>query len=262
MLYFVIPFKSRRVAKDWARACDLLQSTLRSVCSQTCHQFRVLVVCHEKPTFDVDPSIVRFVESPFEPPCLEGDVNITPWERFQRLSGDKGRKLLWGLGVAREEAAKFTMFVDADDLVSRRICEFVHASNHPYGWVVVNGYRMDESSSWVAFRRKRFNHECGTSHILRTTCAPFPENIETALADGGYFVERYDVHAYIADDMGKRGTPLGAIPFYGAIYRFNSEAMYSGSFRRKDGVAQILARYALKGRVVTKWFRREFGFER
>ncbi len=49
MLCFLIPLKSAAVANDWERVCNIFEATLRSAYHQTDPDFRILVICHEKP---------------------------------------------------------------------------------------------------------------------------------------------------------------------------------------------------------------------
>lgn len=79
-----------------------------------------------------------------------------------------------GLELARIDHSDYVMFVDADDLVNRGIARLCEEDRHPNGWLIDRGYRMDETTPWIAYRRRRFNQECGSSYILRTDRAPFP----------------------------------------------------------------------------------------
>ena len=49
MLCFITALKSKAVASDWIRVCELFESTLRSAYNQTDPDFRIIVVCHERP---------------------------------------------------------------------------------------------------------------------------------------------------------------------------------------------------------------------
>lgn len=68
MIIFSISLKSKVVAKDWHYTCKLLKRTLTSIYNQTHQDFRVILVCHEKPEFDIDyPNLVCH-EVDFPPP--------------------------------------------------------------------------------------------------------------------------------------------------------------------------------------------------
>ena len=260
MLYFIIPFRSKNSSRDFTKVCLLLERTLASVCNQTCAEYRVLVICHERPDGIADHPRVEYVSVPFEPPPVSV-LDLPREERLFAMRSDKGRKLIRGLEIARRDASDYVMFVDADDLVSRSIAQLCEGVGHPNGWLIDRGYRMDETTPWIAYRRRRFNHECGSSHILRTAKAPFPEKPDYSLDFDDHYIRGYDLHAYVGKNMENSGSPLAICPFYGAVYYFNDQAIFSKDCRRKDGLVRIIMRAMVKGRLVTSSFRNEFGIE-
>jgi len=120
---------------------------------------------------------------------------------------------------------------------------------------------MDENLQHVMFWRHRFYEECGSSYLIRSSLAPFPERLDDTLDLSDYFVRRYVGHAYVREDLAKRGTPLDALPFYGAVYSFNSQNFYASEYRRADSPWRNMARLVFKGRWVTSALRREFGIQ-
>lgn len=257
MLHFIIPLKSRRVAQSWPKTCALLEQTLRSVCNQSAPWFRVSVICHEVPELGFSHRNLEFCQVPFAPPEVSSEDD-GPIRMFE-LRSDKGRKMVFGLALALEVKSQYVMFVDADDLVSRRLADYVQSARHPHGWVIERGFRMDEKHPWVVYPRRRFNEECGTSYILKTALAPFPERPDYTADLDDYYIRRYVVHAYVADNMEKLGRALDVLPFPGAVYVFNDQAIYSANIRTPDSVWRRVARTVLKGQLVTRRFRREFG---
>ena len=175
------------------------------------------------------------------------------------MHSDKGRKILHGLAMARADKGSHVMFLDADDLVSNRLAGHVASNSEANGWYIDRGYRMDEPLRHMVFWRHDFYHECGSSYIIRSDLAPFPERLDDTLDFSDYYVRRYVVHAYVRDDLEKRGTPLAPLPFYGAIYSFNQRNIYAAALRRPDTYWRMLVRCVLKGRWVTRSLREEFG---
>ena len=257
MLYFLIPFKSQSVSSDWGKVCKQLAQTLESICNQTDDNYKVLVICHDLPELRSTYKKVRFCQVQFPPPSLP--VDSKDGFSIDDLHADKGRKMIYGLSIARDEKADFIMFVDADDLVNRHISAFVKTEKNPNGWVCDRGYRMDESCSWLLYPRNKFNHECGTSHILRTKFAPFPDAPDYTLGLDDYYIRRYVVHAYVADNLSNLGHPLSSLPFFGAIYLFNDQSIYSSKIRQSDSLLRKFIRVLVKGRVVTKKIKLDFG---
>lgn len=257
MLFFVIPLRAASTAADWPGVCRLLERTLASACGQLHDDYRVVVVCHGQPKGILAPSRCEFLEVSFPPPTPGPQDDRD--RRLFLLHSDKGRKLLRGLERARSVPGSYVMFLDADDLVSNRLAGFVAEHAGANGWYIDRGYRMDENLRHVVFWRRRFYEECGSSYVIRSDLAPFPQQRDDALDLSDYFVRRYVGHAYVRGDLAKRGTPLAALPFYGAVYSFNGQNFYAGEYRRPDSPWRKMARLMFKARWVTPALRREFG---
>lgn len=257
MLYFIVPFKSRVVCNDWGKSCRLLEQTLRSICGQTDDQFKVCVICHELPVLKFDSCKIEYYTVPFSSPVFEGGLDSEDVIFSQR--SDKGRKCIFGLSIARKDHAEYIMFVDSDDFISNKISALVHSEHHPNGWFFDCGYRMDESLRWIVYPRRRFNHECGSSYVLKTEKAPFPEILDYSLGFDDYYIRRYEVHAYIEECFRKEGCPLAVLPFPGAIYLFNDQSIFSSKLRKKDSGLRTVLRFLLKGKFVGRGMKSEFG---
>ena len=156
MLLFVIPLRSPKVSKSWELVCKLLERTLKSECNQTSPDFRVIVVCHEKPQIEFNHPNVTYLEVDFPVPAQD----------YKSKSLDKGRKILWGLFHGRQFNPSHTMIVDADDCVSKNIAELVNQNPQSNGWFVNQGYVYQTGSKFIYLRRKAFNKLCGTSNIV------------------------------------------------------------------------------------------------
>ena len=71
MLVFVIPVKSPLVSKSWNRFSKLFERCIQSVCNQTSPDFRVIVVCNEKPNTQFNHPHIQYIEVDFPPPNLD-----------------------------------------------------------------------------------------------------------------------------------------------------------------------------------------------
>ena len=140
---------------------------------------------------------------------------------------DKGRKMLHGLALAREDDDSHVMFLDADDLVSNRLAGYVAEHPTANGWFINRGYRLNEAPHPRLFWRHNFHLECGSSHIIRSDIAPFPEKLDDSLDFSDYFIRRYEVHAHLKECLDNSKTPLAPLPFYGAIYTFNQKNIFA-----------------------------------
>jgi hypothetical protein len=138
MLAIITAFRSRLLARDWDYHVWLLQRTLDSILSQTNDQFVVAVVCHEIPSIPHDPR-VRFLPVDFPPPDRDNDD----------MCADKVLKLSVGAEWAVSKGCDYVMFTDADDLVSRRISEFVASNRGANGWYTPSEFYYAYGSRWV-----------------------------------------------------------------------------------------------------------------
>jgi len=205
MFCFITALKSKAVSKDWARVCELFESALRSANQQTDPDFRIIVVCHEKPdvrgTYD---DRVQFVSVGFPPP---------PPTEMKLLMLDKWKKLAVGVREAERFKPDFIMFQDADDLVSRRIVAHAHANRSANGFVIRRGYEWVYGKSWITLQNEL---HCGTDSIVNTRLFEYPKDLAQETVER-CLILRYG-HTQIEQECARRGAPLLLLPFRGAIY--------------------------------------------
>lgn len=114
MLTFIVSMRARALSKDWALHTRLLQCTLNSILAQTHPAFDVVVVCHDVPDIpQARHSAVHTLSVDFPPPQRTNDD----------MCADKVLKISRGVEWAMARGSEYVMFVDADDLVSRRLSE-------------------------------------------------------------------------------------------------------------------------------------------
>lgn len=254
---FIIPFRARSTTRQWSNVCELLQQTLASVMNSSDQRSRVIIVGHERPEIDLPAKRCLFLEATFDPPPTEtmdwpGDKRIFSWHT------DKGRKLLQGIFRSRQDSSRYFMPLDADDLVSSKLVGHCLDGDHPHGYFIDVGYRMNaETPGWL-FSRRQFYHECGSSSILRTSIAPFPEVLDYSRDFDDYYVRRYVVHAYVPECLQKLEKPLQAVPFPAAVYRFHEQNIFANSMRKTDSILRKYARILFRGKRITAALRDEF----
>ena len=210
MLVFIIPVKSRAISPDWSLFSRLFERCLRSVCNQTSPNFKVVVVCNEKPQTTFGSSHVEYLMVDFPPPGSE-KVSLLIGIQSPK-EADKAKKILAGLTYAKKFNPSHTMVVDADDCISKNIAEFVEQNPDGDGWYIKKGYVYKEGKKYIYLNVKNFNHLCGTSIIIKYYLAKYLIN------DG----KHYDHCAtYLNNDI--RLKPL---PFTGAIYSIENRENY------------------------------------
>jgi len=239
MLVFIIPLRSAQVSRSWEQVCALLERTLKSVCNQTCSDFRVLVVCHEKPDIEFTHPNTTYV-------CVDFPAPIETAGRADnqaviKKDTDKNRKLFLGLVQSQSLNPSHIMLVDSDDLVSRNLAEFVRNNSQSNGWFVNQGYEYEEGTDVVKLRRKNLHQRTGTSHIIR---------FEALKADFGKDLSEID-HRYLAHQsivawMASRENPLAPLPFAGSVYTTdNGENIWAqkGNFFQRKSTLKSLVRF-------------------
>ena len=209
MLVFVIPLKSPQVSTSWQHVCKLFARCVRSVCNQTSPDFRVVVVCHQKPEIEFTHPHITYLEVDF--PIPEKEKN-----KIAQGRTDQGRKILKGLIYARQFQPSHTMVVDADDCISKHLVEFVSSHPNSYGWFVNRGYKYRDGEKNIYLKRKDFYRICNSCNILRLDLNLLPENPEYNRGYGYY--KYYIDHAKVKGILETKGTPLKPLPFAGTVY--------------------------------------------
>lgn len=245
MLNFIMPLKSPAVCRDWARVSQLAERSMRSVCQQTQGDFRLVLVCNQRPATDFTHPALTVIEEDFPIPGAAGEERMA----------DKSRKVWRGLAAIRGDGPSHVMFVDADDCVSRRLAALVAANPEANGWYFETGYVHDHGSRWV-LRKSNFHLMCGSSHILRVRPEELPRS--SAEPESSHWIGCHGHHE-VDEFLRARGTPLAPLPFIGAIYNTATGETYTGLSLRNWHSRRILLYKLFHYRLCTSAIRREFG---
>ena len=135
--FFCIPLMPRVNASDWTQVCKVFNQTLRSIANQTNKSFRILLAAQDKP--DIAPDLKLEI------------VHLVPRWKVESDAEGKGRDKRWKrkllLGTVRKLGGGYVMMLDADDLVSNRLVDYVLNDGDPYGYIVEVGYAYDWMSA-------------------------------------------------------------------------------------------------------------------
>ncbi len=220
MLVFVVPLKSPQASKSWELVTKLFARCVSSICNQTSPNYRVIVVCNERPRLEFYHPHIKYIEVDF-PLANEPDY-------ISRGHTDKGRKILKGLIQAQEFSPSHTMAVDADDCVSKYLAEFVNKNPNCNGWFVNKGYKYQDGSDFIYIKRKEFYRMCGSCNIIRYNLNQLPEIPEYNRGYGYY--KFYIDHEKVREKLAEQGNPLKPLPFSGAVYIVaTGENLYYGT---------------------------------
>lgn len=205
MLAFVTSLRAKALAADWGHHVRLLDRMLASCLAQSDPRCVVVVVYHDRPETQLRDPRLHFIHA---------DLPI-PERTFDDMTTDKGLKGTIGAEWAIREGCRFVMYADADDLVSRRLVEFVHRHPDGPGWYFPRGYRYRYGRRWVEVS---LDHDliCGTCAIVRS-------DLLTFAPDAGFRGGRMDTfaaagHTNYRRFMAAAGHPLTPLPFPGSVY--------------------------------------------
>lgn len=258
MMYFAIPLRSKHSSKNWKRVERLFNETIESIYNQTNPNFKIVVACHDTPrlTYKADERL-EIINVSFP----------TPNTSIEQIR-DKFYKKYHIMTRIKELGGGFVMFVDADDLISNKIAEFVESdSGDSLGWYLDNGYVYDKSLNKIK-TVSEFHKLCGTSAILKYKSSDLPDNVvflgldKTTARDYSFQYPHGElIDAYEREKKCKI-TPL---PFEGAIYVTNNGENHSVTRRTfksnvKIAIKRLLNRNEFKR--VTKQISNEFNLNR
>jgi hypothetical protein len=225
MLTFIIPVRHPENSKNWSELKTRLAQTIRSISNQDNNHWQAIIVANtgaDLPALPKGFSVERvdFPPNPKHDRAAGDDVEA--FRNFFRV--DKGRRVRAGMLAAR--GTSFFMIVDDDDFVSSRLADY--AARHPddNGWYIDRGYMWSEGSSLLA-SVSDFFMLCGTSHIINARLYDF-EKLKGKDAEA-YMKNMLGSHISVARELAASGTPLSALPFFGAIYRVGHPGAHSNS---------------------------------
>jgi hypothetical protein len=233
MLAIITAFRSRLLSKDWDYHVWLLQRTLDSILSQTNCVFTVAVVCHEQPRIpQADDPRVHILPVDFTPPQRNNDD----------MCADKVLKLSVGAEWAVSKGCCYVMFTDADDLLNRRVSEFVKLHSGANGWYTPTEYLYAYGSRWIRMNaRPPAVSGPGVivrSDLLKSESPPFTGQWANLVVEGGegnyvQLLARRNRRvitiaaaglAYFQKLMSAEGTPLEPLPLTANIVINHSDS--------------------------------------
>ena len=205
MFCFITSLRSPQVAENWQAICGLFERTAASVFSQTCPEFRLIVVCNQLPILS------RAFDNRLEFIIVDLPVQKT----HGSMCADKLKKLLIAMQRVRELNADYVMPIDADDLVSRNLVSHVLKYPDADGWYVARGWKYQYGRHWKE-KLDDFNRNCGTCNVLARRWFAFPNNPEQERkADAALITHGHD---QVIDAFTAQGARLRPFPFRAATY--------------------------------------------
>ncbi len=214
LVTFIIPVRHQDNARDWHLLKANLAQTMKSISNQTNRDWRGVVVANEGADLPDLPENFVVERVTFAPNDMHELGKGSREEVLDAFRADKGRRVLMGMLRARD--SEFFMISDDDDLVSAHIVQYVSENRQANGWTINRGFIWDSGGRFL-FAHNDFSHLCGTSLVIRSDLYDVPARFEDASLD--WIKSMLGSHVRIAGILSERGTPLGALPFRGAVYR-------------------------------------------
>ena len=247
-VYFNIALEPHNGVEQWAEVAVRFSQTLNSVLRQTDPDFRVFVAAHEVPDLPLlrDPRVDLEVLDKPKPRDRDGarrDKKAKRRANFRRIAAH-------GDG--------YTVLLDADDLVSNQLVEFLRHFNAQHGYVFWGGYLYDPGRQRVARFKgpTKFSNICGS-------CAAVRFKPDDYRGDSGGYATRFfgapGGHPAWEQTAYREGRPLSPVmrPLVAYVIRdFQLSLQYLAT--RNDQVVAMMDDFAVE--PGDEW-RREFGLD-
>jgi hypothetical protein len=261
-VFFGIPLKARATAKNWDWTVRDFNRTLASVYNQTNPNFRILVGCHDIPDLLIPTDErLEFLRVDSSTPDLQKDP--------QSIFPDKARKLRRVGDRFRQAGGCWYMTLDADDLVSSQLVEFVLRHPNPNGSIARQGYLLDQESRVIALIPEPNIFAPAFDRIAGCVVFRFNEKDFLPTQDQVYSQPRFDRYVVFSDhrtfwDMSlKENRPLRPFPFPAYVYVLNTGQNHSFNHgpSRNWLVQQLIPALRLHGTVPAPDLIRDFALD-
>lgn len=250
MFVFVISLRHPKNANNFAHVEKLLSITLQSICGQTDPNFKVIVVCNEKPNVSFQDERIHYHVVAFDAPSDKKAAALENQPKFL----DKGTKYLAGLLYAEKFDPKYVCIFDADDWLNKNfVKEINQAPDYPV-WYVNKGYMVNYQTKEYK-NISGFNRYCGSSFVydyqylmsVAELKAPLTQDStqdEMVAATSDFYISQLLANHTITYRLfDEKGTTPQEVPLNSACWLQATGENVSGTKGRNNGVP-IDARFA------------------
>ena len=198
------------------------------------------MVHHDLPENVYKHPNLRYIQFPYEFCKLDQLTEKTEYQLndpIMTVNGfDQGKKTMYGASEAIKDGCTFIMSVDADDLISNKIAEFVTdiKNTHSDGWYVNKGYVYVTNKSFLLRKPSKMNTINASTNIIASRHIPQLDFASTKADMFSFFA----AHGYLYQRLGEKGINIKALPFYGVIYVAHSSNW--------TNISQSLTKFSLR----------------
>ncbi len=265
VLTFIIPFMAKIDDEQWSDRCAKLRQTLASILNSKHRNFEVVIAGHDEPAGLPRDERLHYLPADFAPPPIGADIVA------------RRRDMIWKIRIAWEYAqrnwqTRYVMRVDADDLVSHSLVEWLAANGRQAGYKITKGWIAKDS--WRRWLKKEdaFYLSCGSSVIvdaryadLEIKVTPDQKKAEgLAVDDDPSKDARHRRTLLVANKHGKcvqnfedLGLAITDLPERAVVYRLGSRHSLSRDAHTISSLKMLLSS-ASRMRPITGALRREF----
>lgn len=263
MLGFVVPIKPKAFSKDWPFEMKLLERTASSICSQTCDDFKLIIVHNEKPVINFEHKNIVYIEYPFPPVLIDEIQDYESYVKkyynkvYAERMMDKGKKILFGCKIALEAGCNYIMSIDSDDLISNQIADFVqkHGNINKAGWRIKKGFVYEENSS-ILVKKLDIQNINGSTHIIRKDLITIPDFFVNIFWNYCLFEAHGYTYFRIKDFQNEL---LDDYPFYGVVYVVHKNNYSNILNLTKANTVKNFIKKVINGKYLTDHIRNEYG---
>ena len=215
MLSFIMPIRHPDNVSNKEEQFNTLNQTFRSIGAQTGDAWEAVVVANSG---QVLPELTRNMRVVWvdHPPNAALDRARTRAEVYEAIQLDKGGRI--AAAADEIDAGRHIMVVDDDDLIHRRLSEFIASQNHRSGWCVDQGYIWQNGSRFLR-RTRGFFERCGTSLIVPKEYYLKYSGDTINPANPARATRELGSHTLIFDRVPMASSTWRFVPFLAAIYR-------------------------------------------
>ncbi len=273
---FLVPFASRGSKSRWDIACAHLRQTLKSVQNSTSGSYCVVVAGHEAPDFNIETNKVCFLSVDHDIPHHEDAVVSGRLDKLAKIAAAWDyAKSIWN--------PHYVMKLDADDLISSRLTQWLEHSGGEPGYLVTHGWVWRSGSRCFLQCTEYLDRVCASCLVVRSDIAdqegPFRTGVEgirfnemslnfaandhysLVPGSGTSTLLLNDSHQRYAAQFAYLGQKLSTVPFRAIVYRIGNPESNSAGLKTARPTLRMILGTIRRSRLITKNLRREFAFE-
>ena len=274
---FLIPFASRRTKSRWDIACADLRQTLKSVHNSTSESYCLVVAGHEPPDFNIETN---------EKVCFLSVEHGLPHHQDAVVSGrlDKLAKIAaaWNYAKSRWHP-HYLMKLDADDLISSRLVEWLESFGREPGYLIQHGWVWRSGARHLLQSTEYLDRVCASCLIIRSDIAdqkgPFLTEVEGfqlnevslnfAGSDHYSLIPGSGTSTLLLNDSHQRyaaqftylGHKLSTLPFRAVMYRIGNPDSNSAALETGRRSLRMILGTIRRTKLMTRTVKREFALE-